>query len=206
MEIILLPVTLVILVAIGYFSYLQMNRSDSEKKLRLESEIAEFSKAFVSIGEEYLSTGLPEIDSDIKLKPTEKLYVVLNDIQWYEYRKVSTGNFTAHGFTGRVKIAKGLSYRFGTGQIVRETLDLLKPLDRGDLYVTNLGMFFRGAYGNKNIPFNKIIMINPATNHIKIERDSGKDVYIKYDFSYRPKQLSAIVVAWDKIEAKKMLK
>ena len=164
-----------------------------------EADTQAFVAEFQRIGEKYETVGIPQIDSDISLKRGETLHVRLGGIQWMEYRKKRTGRVMAHGLTARVKIAKGLYYRAGTGQVISESVDQLTPIDNGDLYFTNKGVFFRGNLGNKNVPYDKIVMLTPFQKGIKIERETGKDVYIPC--SVRPDNAAAIVLLWDKIRS-----
>jgi hypothetical protein len=188
---------LFIVAVIVYLQILGQRRTKRENEEN-QQQVMKWVEHFVSVGIKYIEIGIPEITSSLKFKSTEKLYGFVEGVEWLEHRKVSTGNYSAHGVTGRIKIAKGLSYRFGSGQIFRETFNQLTTIDTGDLYFTNNGILFRGAAGNKTIAYDKIIMINPATNHIKIERATGKDIYLHYNFQQSPEVLSALFVAWNK--------
>lgn len=54
---------------------------------------------------------LPVIDVDIHLRKGEKCYLT-QDVSWYETRVVKR-NVSYGGTTGRIRIAKGLYYRYG---------------------------------------------------------------------------------------------
>jgi hypothetical protein len=185
--------------AVIYLLYINSKKSEERKieKIKSDENIEKFTSEFVRIGEEYFEKGLPIIESEIRLRKNEILHVLLPDIKWMEYRKVATGGISYHGLSGRVKIAKGLNYRYGTGQFIRPTEDMLKEIDSGHLYVTNKAFFFRGRIGNKTIEFDKVISLKPATVGLVIERQTGKAVYIPFDFTNHPEYMSAIVVAWD---------
>lgn len=193
---------ILILIAVAAIIYnVYTSKQNTETAIRQQKQDEADTQLFVSefqrIGEGYEKTGIPTIESDISLKRGESLHVRLGGIQWMEYRKKSTGRVTAHGLTARVKIAKGLYYRAGTGQVITERIDQLTPIDNGDLYFTNKGIFFRGNLGNKNISYDKIIMLTPFQKGIKIERETGKDIYIPCNV--RPDNAAAIVLLWDKI-------
>lgn len=168
-----------------------------------QQEVSKFTAEFVSIGEEYSKSGVPVIESDIKLKKNENLHVKLRDVRWMEHRKVSTGRGSYNGLSGRIKLAKGLSYRYGTGEFSRETMNQLTELDSGDLYVTNKGFFFRGKIGNKNIDHDNVVMLRPSTIGFVIERQTGKAVYIPFPFAQYPQYMSAIVIAWNSVSGSK---
>lgn len=195
--IVLVVIISIVVTIIIYLQILGQKRTKRENEEK-QQELIKWLERFVDVGNKYIKTGIPEISSNLKLKATEKLYGFVQGVQWIEYRKIATGNFSAHGVTGRVKIAKGLSYRFGSGQIFRETVNQLTPLDTGDLYFTNNGILFRGGASNKTITYDKIIMMNPATNHLKIEKATGKDIYLKYNFEGSPETLSALFIAWNR--------
>jgi len=160
------------IVAVAFFYNYYSSKRDTEIALRQIKKDQEETQAFISefqrIGEEYEEAGIPTIESDISLKKGEALYVRLSTVQWMEYRKKRIGN---HGLTAKVKITKGLYYR--AGQTLSESVDQLTPIDTGDLYFTNMGVFFRGRLGNKNISYDKIVMLTPFPQGLKIERETG---------------------------------
>jgi hypothetical protein len=175
------------------------------KKKHLERQQSEqrkldaYLKELVASGERLERDGIPAIDSEISLRRGEALYVVLRNIQWCEYRKVRTGRVSGHGVTGRIRLAKGLYYRYGTGQMKAETMDQLSVIDSGDLYFTNKGVLFRGRFGNKNLPYPKVQNIIPLMQGLQIERESGKNVYIPCDtLGSRPQYGATIALLWDK--------
>lgn len=187
-----------VIVGIAYYNrrraQTQQFAEAERQKISLQNYMADFQR----IGEEYQKNGIPSIESDISLKKTDTLYAILKGSSWMEYRKVRTGRVSGHGITGRVKIAKGLYYRYGTGQYHSESLDQLTTIDQGDFYVTDKGLFFRGSKGNKTLPFEKILELVPFENGMKIERETGKDIYIPFRFSNSPEKAAAIVLLWDK--------
>jgi len=185
-----------LVVFVGYFIYKGKKAKELEERLKMENYLSEFNR----IGETYLANGIPSITSDIKLMKEENLRAVLRGAQWMEYRKVATGRSTSHGIGGRVKIAKGLYYRYGVSQTASERLDLLKAIDSGDLYFTNQRIIFRGGTGNKNIPFDKIRKVSPTMVGLKIERESGKDVYLPFQLS--AKDTAAIALTWEAYETR----
>ena len=197
--------TLIILILIGGVAALLIyfkRMGDSTLERETEEQTQRFIEEFQSAGDKFEKNGIPTIESDISLSKKDTLHARLNGIKWMEYRKVSTGRVTTHGLTGRIKIAKGLSYRYGTGHVARETMDQLKEIDAGDIYVTNNGFFFRGIFGNKNLPFDKVINLIPFPTGLKIEKETGKDVYIPYDFKSSPNKAAMIALLWDKIKSK----
>lgn len=196
------PIITLLIVILCFIGLLYLIYLDEKRKIKLkeqaEQAVLEWAGKFEQACRNYKLSGIPEDPTPVGIKMADKVYFHLKGVEWIEYRKVQTGRYSAHGITGRVKIVKGLSFRFGSGQISRESIDQLTPLDTGELYLTSKGFLFRGEMGNKTIPFEKIININPAPNHISIERSTGKDIYLKYDFEPYPEKVAATVIAWNR--------
>ncbi len=167
-------------------------RATKRKKLRKEKELAEFVEKVENFLEDFTKNGIIPIDCDIDLAKDEHLFALLESVEWKEFRKVRTGNVAGHGISGRVRIAKGVYYRYGAGRVASQSVDQLTTIDSGELYVTNKRFLFRGMTGNKNLPYMKIIMIHPSTSGIEIEKESGKNVFIPYDFQSDPYKIAMI--------------
>lgn len=167
-----LPLLFLILFIAGIYFLLQKRNKQKEEidQIRLTS----FANTITTQGDKYALSGIPEINSDIKLKKSEKVYIKLSGVKWLESRKV------------------------GTAQISKESINQITPLDVGILHVTNTGFIFRGNNGNRTVLFEKIIMINFGVNHVQLERNTGKDIYLQYNFMAEPNSLAAIIVAWNK--------
>src|SRR5690606_9498538 len=115
-------------------------RNHMERQRLEQAKLEAYTRAISAAVERHERDGIPEAASEISLKRGETLHVVLPSIQWCEYRKVRTGRVSGHGVTGRIRIAKGIYYRYGTGQIDAETMDQLSVIDNGSLYFTNKGL------------------------------------------------------------------
>jgi len=182
--------------------------SDRNKKKRVKAVLAKrdhddaitkrYVEDFQRVGEEMQKNGIPEIESDISLKKNETLHVKLAGTKWMEYRKLRTGRVSGHVVSARVKIVKGLSYRYSVGQMQSESLDQLTQIDTGDFYITNKTLFFRGSMGNKSLPLEKIVQLVPFESGLKIEKETGKDIYIPFNFRQSPDKAAAIALLWDK--------
>ncbi len=121
---------------------------------------------------------LPTLVPDINLQKSEHLYFTAA-IDWMEYRKVSKGVNYA-GPTARIKIAKGVYYRIGSLKTQSVSDDILKVIDSGQLYLTNKRLIFVGNRGNKTIGIHKILTINPYSNGVDIQKDSGKSPFLQF--------------------------
>jgi hypothetical protein len=194
-SIIILIVVILILGIIFYFSQIQ-SKKRAELKLFQERQFKEFEDQIQKYQDEFNLNGLPIYDPQITFPKSEKVHGIIGNVEWREFRKVRTGRVVGHGVTGRVKITKGVYYRFGTGQYSQESVDQIKSIDFGDLYITNKKLFFRGSNQNKSIPYNSIIEISPSIDGMVVEKDKGKDVYLAFDAKLYPKQLVAACFAY----------
>lgn len=181
---------------VWHFNYSKKKRAIAEQDQ--QNKIKRYTDALQSYGDEY-EKEIPIVEADIALKKGENLHGILRDTKWMEYRKVRTGRVAGFGVTTRIKIAKGVYLRGGQGQYVSESVDQMKVIDTGDLYFTNKGLLFRGDFGNKSLPYSKIINMIPFTEGLKIERDKGKDIYMPCNFASVPYKAAALVMAWDKV-------
>lgn len=194
---------IILILSLGVITVIYLtSKADKKKRTEDANQIKAQTDRYVEelqqAGERFEREGIPEVTSDVSLRKTEKLHVVLKDSQWMEYRKVRTGRVSGHAITGRVKIAKGLYYRYGTSQYKSESFDHLTTIDSGDFYVTSKGLVFRGSKGNKTLPFEKVMELVPFEDGMRIERETGKDIYIPFKFSSSPDKAAAIVLLWDK--------
>ena len=96
----------------------------------------------------------------------------------HELRTV-TKAVSYHGPSGRIRIMKGLSWRYGYVNVQRVTSEQLKELDSGTLLITNKRLLFNGAKRNVSLPLKRVIHFTLFSDTIQIEKDSGKDQYFK---------------------------
>ena len=95
-----------------------LNSKAKKKKLaQQQKELEEFIEKVSGFLTEFTDKGIIPIDCDIKLNKEEHLFALLESGNQKEYRKVRTGNIAGHGIMGRVKIAKGVYYKYGAGQV-----------------------------------------------------------------------------------------
>jgi hypothetical protein len=94
----------------------------------------------------------------------------------HEMRTV-TKRINYHGPSGRIRIMKGLSWRYGSVSVNRVTSEELRQLDSGVLYITNKRLLFNGAFKNVQTPFKKIIHFTLHKDGIQIEKETGRDQF-----------------------------
>ena len=96
----------------------------------------------------------------------------------HELRTV-TKSVRYHGPSGRIRIMKGLSWRYGQINVNRVTSEELRQLDAGTLLITNKRLLFNGANKNANTPLKRVIHFTLYKDGIQIEKDSGRDQIFK---------------------------
>lgn len=114
---------------------------------------------------------LPVIAVPINLQKNELCYFS-SEVDWLENRTV-TKRINYGGPTARIKIMKGVYYRAGSMGVQRVTSEELKFIDSGQLYLTNKRIIFVGNKKNSNIQISKILSINPYSDGVGVEKDSG---------------------------------
>lgn len=120
---------------------------------------------------------LPICKPHINLQKNEVCFYY-SPASWYEYKAVR-GSTPYHGVTGRIKLGKGLYYRYGKINYQRESSQELRLIDTGEFFITNKRVIFTGTKGNKNIRYSKILGIVPYNNGVDISKDSGKNPFIE---------------------------
>jgi len=108
--------------------------------------------------------------------PKGELCYFAEEVDLYQEKKV-TKRISYNGPTLRLKIWKGLYWRFGNLAVGRKTKDEFIKVDSGILYITNKRLLFTGSLNNKSIFYNKIINIANNDEGIEIIKDSGKSEY-----------------------------
>jgi hypothetical protein len=121
---------------------------------------------------------LPTIESKINLPKSETLHFTTS-AAWQEQRKV-TKRYNYAGPTARIKIVKGVYYRFGSMDVRPQSEDVWQTIDNGSVYLTNKRLIFMGEKGNKTIPINKILDFTPYSNGVDIQKDSGKSPFLEF--------------------------
>lgn len=121
---------------------------------------------------------LPEVESNIHLQTSEKLYFKTN-IDWLEER-TTTQRVNYGGVSARVRIMKGVYYKIGSVAPEKVTTTEYKKIDNGTLYMTNKRFVFVGNHGNKNISYSKILSFTPYADGVHIDKDSGKSPFFQF--------------------------
>lgn len=115
---------------------------------------------------------------DIRLPKTERVYF-RGRADWHEYRKVRSRVDYA-GVTGRIRIAKGVSFRMGSVGFNAPARDELQLIGTGEIVLTNKrALFLSSAGGNKSVPWRSVIRVDMNDhNEFELEKATGKSPVI----------------------------
>lgn len=116
---------------------------------------------------------LPIIQPDIVIQKSEVCYMKVINVNWYELRSVRQ-RMSYSGYSTSFRVAKGFYLRSGSYRPQSYSVDTMKLIDTGTLYLTNKRIIFTGAKKNSNIRIDKIIDFTPYTDGVEIGKDTGK--------------------------------
>ena len=181
MDVLIIIIAAIVVIAIIAFSSSQAENERVQEQLTERKD--EFGIETEALAKQYLETSIPTVQgANIKLQRGEILHAVIPDVDWREARVVRTGNVSGVGVTGRIKLAKGIYLRGGTGNISYESEQIFKVIDSGDFFMTNKRWFLMGETSTKKIMLSKILTFSGnlgETEGIIIKRETGKDVLIE---------------------------
>lgn len=150
-----------------------------------------YPKKVVEVCHELLESGKAEASSDapFRLKKDEH-YIFSVGATLGTYK--NNGNFGYAALTGRVKVAKGVSFRIGGGKMgMQKSWVFDQP---GELHVTTQRIVFDGINKNSSILYTKMLDM--------VVDDSGKILYV--DFSPRRQGSDLAFKLNEKPELRKM--
>ncbi len=120
-----------------------------------------------------LVESIDEEDYGIKIPKGQVMRAQLESpIQLARYKKVAQRVGYA-GPRAKIKIAKGLSYNFGTSRVKVKEQDKLNIVAKGNLYITNKNIIHNGDTKVSKIPLNKIIDLCVEGDYLFIKKDTG---------------------------------
>ena len=181
MEVLGIIIVAIVIIAIIASASSQAKNERVQELLNERKE--EFEIETESLTKQYLETSIPIVEgANIKLQKGEILHAVIPNVDWREARVVRTGNVSGVGVTSRIKLAKGIYLRGGTGNISYESEQIFKVIDSGDFFMTNKRWFLMGETSTKKILLSKILTFSGnlgETEGLIIKRETGKDVLIE---------------------------
>ena len=121
---------------------------------------------------------LPAIQTDIVLQKSEKCFIQINNVNWYELRAVRRrSSYT--GYSTSIKVAKGFYLKSGSYSPRSYSTDEMQLIDSGNIYLTNKRIIFTGNRKNSNIRIDKILNINPVSDGLEIDKETGKSPFLQ---------------------------
>ncbi|MFT3823338.1 MAG: hypothetical protein QM731_05430 [Chitinophagaceae bacterium] len=116
---------------------------------------------------------LPVIHSDITIQKSEVCHIKIPNVNWHELRSVRQ-QVSYTGYSTSIKIAKGFYLYSGSSRRQSYSVDTMKLIDTGTLYLTNKRIIFMGTKKNSNIRIDKILNFTPYTDGVEIDKETGK--------------------------------
>lgn len=115
---------------------------------------------------------------DLTLQRGEEVFF-RGEADWHEYRKVRQRVDYA-GIGGRFRIARGLSFRYGSVGYRAPSVDELKLIRSGDLVMTNKRVILLSTIGdNKSIRWSAVVRVSMEShNTFELEKATGKSPVI----------------------------
>lgn len=116
---------------------------------------------------------LPIIEADITLQKTEICHIKIPNVSWYELRSIRQ-RVSYSGYSTSFKVVKGFYLRSGNYRPQSYSVDTMKLIDTGTLYLTNKRLIFTGTKKNSTIRIDKILDFTPYTDGVEIGKETGK--------------------------------
>lgn len=116
---------------------------------------------------------LPVIQPDIVIQKSEVCHMKIQRVNWHELRSVRQRT-SYSGYSTGFRIAKGFYLRSGSNSAQSYSIDTMKLIDTGSLYLTSKRIIFTGTRKNSNIRIDKILNFTPYTDGLEIGKETGK--------------------------------
>lgn len=115
----------------------------------------------------------PEVEAPIALHKNEVCHFSCTSTHHEMRSETMQVNYGSP--SARIRIMKGVYYRFGSVQAQRITRNVLKQIDSGTLYVTSKRLIFDGMRKNTVIRLSNILTITPYSDALEVEKTSGRN-------------------------------
>jgi len=143
----------------AFLDFLSPGKKRAEKRAVLIEEANSFVEQIKQ------NKGLTPIASGLLLKPEEEAFLETNSVL-QETRAIRYHKRGGAGF----RVMKGVWIGAGSG--TSESKDEWRVIDQGKLTLTNKKLVFDGSKGDRVIPLNKIISINPWLDGIEVSTEN----------------------------------
>jgi hypothetical protein len=135
---------------------------------------------------------------NIALRKGEHVLCAFPKTTLLEPRAVRTWHSTYGGPT--IRVARGLSFRFGQSHGVSESHDELRAIDRGTLLLTNERIVFIGTQRTTSVALQKLIDIEAFGDGLVVHREDKQKIEgyhlngaLQIDYQYNGQTLSVPV-------------
>lgn len=120
---------------------------------------------------------LPAVSAGISLRRGEVCYGV-SDADWYQLR-TNTKKPIRSGPSLRARIMEGVGWRPRAASPQQITDDQMKRIDAGQVFLTNNRLIFQSKAKNISMPLKKIAGFTPYANGIEVQREAGRNTFLK---------------------------
>ncbi len=122
-------------------------------------------------------SALPVVDVSASLQKSELCHYRASEVQWYEERATARQtNYTEH--YEHHKSFDVIDLQSNSKSVRRDTFNILKRIDTGDLYVTNKRLIFEGKEKTTSVKLNTIVSIKAYQQGILIDKLTGKSIFL----------------------------
>ncbi|MEO9961960.1 MAG: hypothetical protein ABJ388_16440 [Alphaproteobacteria bacterium] len=168
-------VLLVGLIPLGIIVWVISARHKAAERQKFQQHIASAPERFAKYDRMRLT---PEVGHNLNLQNGEACYWIFSATM-YAFRSVR-GTVGYHGPVVRIPIAKGLTYRAALYSGAGQTEQELRPVSRGELYLTNKRVIFRGDKKNNSVAISKVLSLTYfyGDDSVRIDKDNGPPIIL----------------------------
>ncbi|MGL5254809.1 MAG: hypothetical protein ACRC9L_07450 [Brevinema sp.] len=178
----LASITILPYLGIRYMRYLKRQQAIRiAEEIRINEERQKQQEEYIQKVYEEVENNLQPIETNIKLTRNEEVFFKLDNVNWQELRKERT-SISYAGLSQTITIAKGLRFKVGNIKPVQHSYDTIKTIETGTLYLTNKNILLISEYASKKIDLKKIVDTSIYSDTIKIQRQTGKAVFLPMNF------------------------
>lgn len=160
--------SLVMLFIAGVLISLSLSSFRSTAEKNRQEEINRSSRRINQKVNEYLELGIRPIDSEIRSKRNEYM---LEEASFDLYRYKATGRVAGHGFRYRMRIAKGLTYNAGVGQL-HANKDWVKD-DKALVTISNQAIICTSTTSSKRFTWTSLAKLEVFANGFVLTPSRG---------------------------------
>jgi hypothetical protein len=122
---------------------------------------------------------IPELQVDINIPRNEKCYFAVEALWMERSGDDPIKNHSSENM--RLKIAKGIYWRNQGENLKNIKSEKWQELDKGQLYLTNKRILFKGQKGDKIILLNRVLDFLVYANGIEVDKEGEKHPFLQFD-------------------------